>query len=471
MSTTAQEVGLQQSLAELVKAAQRLNEIAVQITQLNLVRPTVGPVSDQAAQLSASLISLTPDQRLICERIINVFETGSVEGDYSNISIYADGPHRMRQVTYGRAQTTEYGNLRELVQMYAGAGGTYSNDLRDFVDRIGTTPLVDNQRFKDLLRRAGAQDRLMRDTQDVFFDRRYFQPAKQWADTCGFTRALSMLVIYDSFIHSGRILDFLRSQFPEPIPARGGNEPSWIKQYVDVRHNWLLNNDNPALHPTVYRTRDLAREIARGNWDLTMLPILAHGVPVDAHPITARVASTGEVPAGVPYFPDGTSLFQGNEGIRALGEILVDNPFAGAADVADDSDPAAPRPGEADDPARQRDLANFGADGNLDVSPQAGVAAGASPLLALDMSRARAFLQACMTSTPRVTYGLGAKVPFFGAVPGRDFQKIDCSGFVREAIRRATTPPMAFPDGSVNQHDWIRAHGCAHRLMTTSDSD
>jgi hypothetical protein len=66
-----------------------------------------------------------------------------------------------------------------------------------------------------------------------------------------------------------------------------------------------------------------------------------------------------------------------------------------------------------------------------------------------------------MTSTPRVTYGLGAKVPFFGAVPGRDFQKIDCSGFVREAIRRATTPPMAFPDGSVNQHDWIRAHGFA----------
>ena len=213
--------------------------------------------------------------------MINVFETGSIQGDYSNISIFTDGPHRMRQVTYGRAQTTEYGNLRELVEMYVGAGGVYSTNLREFVDRIGRTPLVDNTQFKDLLRRAGTQDQVMRDTQDVFFDRRYFQPAKQWADTNGFSRALSMLVIYNSFIHSGRILDFLRSRFPEPIPARGGHEQTWIKQYIDVRHNWLLNNDNPVLRPTTYRTRDLAREIARGNWDLAMLPISANGIQVE----------------------------------------------------------------------------------------------------------------------------------------------------------------------------------------------
>src|SRR5262249_37324869 len=64
--------------------------------------------------------------------------------------------------------------------------------------------------------------------------------------------------------------------------------------------------------------------------------------------------------------------------------------------------------------------------------------------------------------TPRVTYGLGAKVPFLNAVPGRDFDRVDCSGFVREALRLATTPTIAFPDGSVNQHDWIRAQGFAH---------
>ena len=138
----------------------------------------------------------------------------------------------------------------------------------------------------------------------------------------------------------------------------------------------------------------------------------------------------------------------GSVGFR---EILVDNPFAGAAEVADDDDPAAPGAGEGDDLAGGRDLTNFGQGGTLNLSPLAGAGASAAPLLSLNISRAQDFLQACLTSTPRVTYGLGAKVPFLGAVPGRDFRKVDCSGFVREAIRRATTPPLAFPDGSVNR--------------------
>jgi hypothetical protein len=81
--------------------------------------------------------------------------------------------------------------------------------------------------------------------------------------------------------------------------------------------------------------------------------------------------------------------------------------------------------------------------------------------LTLDMSRVRAFLQACMTSTPRVTYGLGKKVPSLASIPGRDFTQVDCSGFVRQALRLGTTPAVAFPDGSVNQHDWVRAQGFA----------
>ena len=67
-----------------------------------------------------------------------------------------------------------------------------------------------------------------------------------------------------------------------------------------------------------------------------------------------------------------------------------------------------------------------------------------------------------MTSNPRVRYGLGAKVPFHGAVPGKDFKKVDCSGFVREAIWRATNPNLNFPDGSVVQHDWVKNKGFQH---------
>lgn len=463
MSSSVTEQTLQQMLTELNKAAQRLTESAARIARLNPAQAPAAPASAvgpaPGGQALGSLapadaapgggVTLTPDQRLVCERVINVFETGSIRGDYGNISIFADGPNRIRQVTYGRAQTTEYGHLRELVQMYVSAGGTYARDLSAFVDRIGRTALVNDEHFKDLLRRAGREDQVMRDTQDVFFDKVYFQPAKQWADTNGFTRALSMLVIYDSFIHSGRILEFLRSRFPEPVPARGGNEQAWIKQYVDVRNHWLMTADNPALHTTVYRTRDLAREIARGNWDLAMLPISAHGVPVDTRPIAPHVVAAGPVPPGVPFL--------GEAGLAGGGGFpQVAGPFVAAADP---NDPAAPGVGEADDLIRGRGLANYGADSSLAVSPRAAAAAGGGTLLSLDMNAARAFLRACMTSTPRVTYGLGAKVPFLNAVPGRDFTKVDCSGFIRETLRLATTPPIAFPDGSVNQHDWISAHG------------
>lgn len=235
-------------------------------------------------------MKLTSGQRLILERVINVFETGTIKGKYGAISIYNDGPHRIRQVTYGRSQTTEYGNLRQLVQMYANAGGIYSNDLKSYVPLIGNTALVDNEPFKDLLRRAGNEDPIMRATQDKFFDQVYFQPAEKWADANGFTRPLSMLVIYDSFIHSGRILDFLRARFAEVPPAKGGDEKKWISQYAETRHKWLSTHSSSDLRASSYRTKDLAREIARGNWDLSNLPMMANGTPVDDHGADAKVA-------------------------------------------------------------------------------------------------------------------------------------------------------------------------------------
>jgi hypothetical protein len=91
----------------------------------------------------------------------------------------------------------------------------------------------------------------------------------------------------------------------------------------------------------------------------------------------------------------------------------------------------------------------------------------APPLMPLDIAVAQGFLTACMTSHPRVAYGLGSKVPFFKARPGVDFAKVDCSGFVREAIREATMPLVPFPDGSVVQHDWIIAQ---HYKKTTVSS-
>jgi hypothetical protein len=241
-------------------------------------------------------MELTPDRKRLIERIVNVFETGTPDGRYDAIAIYADGPHDIRQITYGRSQTTEYGNLRDLVQRYVAGNGVYAGDLGTYADRVGSVPLTDDATFKGLLRNAARQDALMRDVQDVFFDERYFAPAMQWADAQQFIEPLSGLVIYDSFIHSGSILWLLRQMFPERTPADGGEERAWTAAYVAARHRWLANHPRPAVRATVYRTACFTREIDRGNWDLDQVPINANGVQVA--PTTFRLTRVARIPRG-----------------------------------------------------------------------------------------------------------------------------------------------------------------------------
>ncbi|MBN9088335.1 MAG: chitosanase [Reyranella sp.] len=332
-------------LRRLTDAAQTVNTVAAHLAEVAAMSGQSATAAG-AGVAAAAMLVLTPSQRAICERVINVFETGSVRGRYGAIAIFGDGPHNIRQITYGRSQTTEYGNLRELVSRYAGAGGTFSDQLRPFVPLIGRTALVDNATFKDLLRRAGNEDPVMESVQDAFFADRYFNPAMRWAGTNGFTRALSALVIYDSFIHSGGILDFLRTRFRESPPARGGNEQVWISQYTETRHNWLLTHSNPPVRASAYRTADLLREIGRGNWDLALVPIMANGTPVDdggiGHGAIAAVAAVAEAPeigSEIPYLGDeaaGEIWCEGGSGSAsaAAAGVMVDAAASSAVSLA-----------------------------------------------------------------------------------------------------------------------------------------
>lgn len=83
-----------------------------------------------------------------------------------------------------------------------------------------------------------------------------------------------------------------------------------------------------------------------------------------------------------------------------------------------------------------------------------------SATMALDWSKVQFFVQACRAAG--VGYALGAKIPNDTSTPGTDFMSVDCSGFVRVAIRKATDPTVGFPDGSVVQQDWVRAKGFTH---------
>ena len=127
--------------------------------------------------------------------------------------------------------------------------------------------MVNDANLLSLLKGSGL-DPVMQESQDEFFDEHYWKPAVKWFELNKFTLPLSMLVIYDSFIHSGSILTFLRNKFSASIPSKGGDEKEWITSYLNVRHEWLKNHSNPILRKTIYRTRDMLAAVEKGNWDL-----------------------------------------------------------------------------------------------------------------------------------------------------------------------------------------------------------
>jgi chitosanase len=231
-------------------------------------------------------MTVTPAQKTLIEDIVNVFETGSPQGDYGEVCTYCDGKNGSRQITYGRSQTTEQGNLQDLIIAYCKNGGRLKSQFAHFIPEIGDVPLWDDEDFVLLLREA-ASDPVMRSTEDEFFDSDYFTPALKWATAYGFTLPLSQLAIYDSFIQSGRVLDFLRGRFQELPPLQGGDEKVWIKEYTFVRSEWLRTYNDPSapaksalLRKTVYRTGDIMRAVVGGNWDLAQSPFMANGTPI-----------------------------------------------------------------------------------------------------------------------------------------------------------------------------------------------
>lgn len=220
------------------------------------------------------------EKKSLIQRVINVFETGIPEGKYDSLVIYADGINDSYQITYGRSQTTEQGNLGQLIEMYVDNEGQFADDFVQYLDKIGIESLVDDEHFKNLLVKAAQEDQIMRDTQDKFFDKVYWDPALEWFERNGFTLPLSMLVVYDSYIHSGRVPMFLRKRFIEFPPVKGGDEKKWINSYVEIRHQWLKYHERLILRKTIYRTQTFLNEIDQDNWNLEKLPINANGVDV-----------------------------------------------------------------------------------------------------------------------------------------------------------------------------------------------
>lgn len=201
--------------------------------------------------------------------IINCMETGKPVTAYDVITILHDGPQGQRQVTLGTGFTQGGGDLKQVIDTYVAKNGTYSKDFIPYQSRISTDyTLVDNSKFINLLKISSQEDQLMRDSQDQIFESLYWVPALVFASANGFTLPFSILVIYDSYVQSGHVPDFLRILFPAKVPAKGGTEQDWISQYLHVRHDWMVNHSNAAIRSSVYRVNDYLVMLKNGNWQL-----------------------------------------------------------------------------------------------------------------------------------------------------------------------------------------------------------
>ena len=89
------------------------------------------------------------------------------------------------------------------------------------------------------------------------------------------------------------------------------------------------------------------------------------------------------------------------------------------------------------------------------------------PVIDVDRERLLEAHRRCVQA--RVTYGLGAKAPSLNASPGTGFRRIDCSGYVRWLIWQAGHKVIV--DGSVQQHDFVRASGFKASTVDAGSND
>jgi chitosanase len=227
-------------------------------------------------------MSITATQARSIRAIVNLFETSHVLGDYSQVTVIrGDTGH----LTFGRSQTTlGSGNLHRLLERYcANAGARFGHRLAAWLPRLAARDVtLDDDRVLHNVLRATADDPVMRETQDAFFDETYFQPAMRTAERFGITLPLGRAVVYDSVVHGS--WNAIKARVTGTPATRG--ERAWVQDYVAARRTWLATHARADLRATVYRMDAFARLIDQGMWALE-LPLVVRGAEVSVVTLSA----------------------------------------------------------------------------------------------------------------------------------------------------------------------------------------
>jgi len=269
-------------------------------------------------------------QQKTAQAVVNIFETGSTQGRYGNVTLI---PGDTGHLTYGRSQTTlASGNLYLLIKAYCGTvGAQFATPLNPYLPQLKArdTTLDTDMTLRGLLHAAG-DDPVMHVVQDQFFDQAYWNPSVLAATNTAVNSALGTNVVYDSHIQGAWkiIRDITNTNHGQ---ASQIGEQAWISAYVNERRNWLANNANSALHPTVYRMDAFRQLINDRRWDLP-LPLTVRGVLITEDTLSAvpplrPSAQTGD--EGTLQLQ--TPAMQGDD-VRALQQALVNAGFSVTVD-------------------------------------------------------------------------------------------------------------------------------------------
>jgi chitosanase len=235
---------------------------------------------------------ITPTQANTARAIVNIFETSTVLGEYGQVTVLKSDTGRL---TYGRSQTTlGSGNLTKLLNLYcANQGARFGAKLTSLLPAFAAKEMsLDTDIRVHNLLRACADDPVMRETQDVFFNEAYWTPAVAEAKKLGLQSPLAIAVVYDSHIHGS--WELLRDRTLAGIDAPS-TERAWVQTYVERRRDWLANHENPALNPTVYRMDAFLRLIDENKWGLP-LPLVVRGAEISAESLAGVPPSSYEGP-------------------------------------------------------------------------------------------------------------------------------------------------------------------------------
>ncbi|HKJ07466.1 MAG TPA: peptidoglycan-binding protein [Gammaproteobacteria bacterium] len=218
---------------------------------------------------------LTATQKDTAQAIVNLFETGTVLGEYGQVTVLdGDTGH----LTFGRSQTTlGSGGLAKLLERYcANTRARFGARLAPYLPRLQDkdSALDTDTRLHNLLR-ASADDSVMRDTQDAFFDDVYWKPAQQASGRLGISDPLGVAVVYDSFVHGSWTAMRNRTLQKTGTVDDVGQRP-WVASYVATRRAWLAGHPRRDLRATVYRMDAFRRMIDRDLWGLE-LPLVVRG--------------------------------------------------------------------------------------------------------------------------------------------------------------------------------------------------